>query len=195
MAYISQYTGTEIDNNVSINSTQNNRLTSLENKDITLQNNINNLQSTLNSQLSTLNTSLNNLITEFNNLKPMLKIILRLVTTALNATIICANGSLIKNSNGTWEWEVPAYGNYNVSFTENGTTTNYVFEAKYFGINEYKLNYTYQMVVNDFTGRFKNCSENASGNLYALIQQVLQLLVQIQPINQLECIDLIMSMI
>ena len=97
----------------------------------------------------------------------MLKIILRLVTTALNATITCTNGTLIKNSNGIWEWEVPTYGNYNVSFTENGTTENYIFEAKYFGINEYKLNYTYQMVVTDFTGRFKNCSESASGNLYA----------------------------
>lgn len=36
MAYISQYTGTEIDDGISINSTQNNRLTSLENKDMTL---------------------------------------------------------------------------------------------------------------------------------------------------------------
>lgn len=171
MAYISQYSGQEIDANITINDNQNTRLTTIETNLANLNNTITTvLESELlpiKSNINDLSESLNSLKTEFTNLKPMLRIILRLVTTALNATIVCDNGTLISNSNGIWEWEVPTYGTYNITFTENNQDTIYNFEAKYFGINEYKLNYTYQMQVADFMGNFKNCSENCSGNLYA----------------------------
>lgn len=171
MPYISQYSGEQLDANITINNDQNNRLTNIETNLANLNNTI---TTVLNSELQPIKTNINNLLDsletlklEFTNLKPMLRIILRLVTTALSATMTCNNGTLISNSNGIWEWEVPTYGNYVITFNENGKNTTYNFEVKYFGINEYKLNYTYQMQVTDFIGNFKNCSENCSGNLYA----------------------------
>ena len=161
MAYQSKHTGANIDAGIDINTTQNNRLTALENKDTTLQNSINQVS----NNLSSLTSSFNTLKSEFDSIKSMLRIVLRIVTTNLNATITCTDGTLLSNSSGRWEFQVPSYGNYTVNYTANETTTAYVFEAKYFGINEYKLNYEYIMQVSDFVN-FRSCSSSVSGNMY-----------------------------
>lgn len=161
MPYQSIHTGQSIDEGISINSTQNDRLTKLENKDIQLQNSINQVS----SNLSSLTSSFNALKSEFDSIKSMLRIILRIVTTNLNATITCTGGTLLSNSSGKWEFQVPSYGNYTVNYTANGATTAYTFEAKYFGINEYKLNYEYIMQTSDFVN-FRSCSSSISGNMY-----------------------------
>lgn len=171
MAYISKYNGEEIDNAIIVNEVQNNRLNSIE-KDLTnltttITNILNSELQPIKNNIDNLSNSLEILKSEFTNLRPMLRMILRLVTTALNATMTCDNGTLLSNSNGVWEWEVPSYGIYTVVFNENNQNTTYNFEVKYFGINEYKINYIYQMVVSDFMGKFKNCSENFNATLYA----------------------------
>ena len=63
MAYQSKHTGDNIDAGISINDTQNNRLTALENKDTILQNNIDTINTNLNSNMTTL-TSLQSQITQ-----------------------------------------------------------------------------------------------------------------------------------
>ena len=161
MPYQSSYTGQAIDEGISINATQNQRLTNLENKDIQLQNSINQVS----NNLSSLTSSFNTLKNEFDSIKSMLRIVLRIVTTNLNATITCTGGTLLSNSSGKWEFQVPSYGNYTVNYTANGATTAYTFEAKYFGINEYKLNYEYIMQTSDFVN-FRSCSSSVSGNMY-----------------------------
>lgn len=161
MPYQSIHTGQTIDEGISINSNQNDRLTNLEDKYIQLQNNINQVS----SNLSSLTSSFNVLKSEFNSIKSMLRIILRIITTNLNATITCTGGTLLNNSSGKWEFQVPSYGNYTINYMANGITTAYTFEAKYFGINEYRLNYEYIMQVSDFVN-FRKCSSSISGNIY-----------------------------
>lgn len=175
MAYQSEHTGIAIDAGISINDTQNNRLTALENKDTSFTSQINNLSSTINS-LTTIvdgllevvadNTEgLETLQNEFNNLKPMLQIVLRIITSNTAATMSCSGGTLSSSSSGVWEFIVPKYGDYTIAYTADGATTNYIFEAKYFGINEYKLNYTYIMTVDDFVD-FYNGSHSILGSAY-----------------------------
>lgn len=154
MSYQSIHTGQSIDEGISINSIQNDRLTKLENTNIQLQDSINKLTN-----------SFNTLKSEFDSIKSMLKIILRIITTNLNATITCTGGTLLNNSSGIWEFQVPSYGKYTINYTANGVTTAYTFEAKYFGINEYKLNYEYIMQVSDFVN-FRSCSSSVSGSIY-----------------------------
>ena len=161
MPYQSIHTGQSIDEGISINSTQNDRLTKLENKDIQLQDSINQVS----NNLSSLTSSFNTLKSEFDSIKSMLRIILRIITTNLNATITCTGGTLLSGSSGKWEFQVPSYGDYTINYTADGITTAYTFEAKYFGINEYKLNYEYIMQTSDFVN-FRSCSSSISGNMY-----------------------------
>lgn len=165
MAYQSKHTGANIDAGIDINTTQNNRLTALENKDTTLSSQI----TTINNSIKTINTSISDLTSEMNELKNLLtlfKIILRVITTNTSATLSCTNGTFISQSNGIWDFEVPSYGTYTINFTANGTTITYSVEAKYIGINECKLNYTYILTVDDMDGKFKVCTQSISGNMY-----------------------------
>lgn len=88
---------------------------------------------------------------------------LRLITSNPKAQITVKKNNITysgTNNNGTWTFSnLPEYGDYNVSYTLNGTTQTYTKSVNYIGINEYKINYTYVCTNKDFSaGKWRNCS-------------------------------------
>ncbi|MBE5925657.1 MAG: hypothetical protein E7270_01505 [Lachnospiraceae bacterium] len=86
---------------------------------------------------------------------------LKIITSNLDATITVSKDNILYegiNNSGNWIFNLPAIGTYNIIYSFNGVNTNYSLDAKYIGINEYKLNYNYLVTRADLAIGFKNVS-------------------------------------
>ena len=109
MAYQSKHTGTNIDAGIDINTTQNNRLTALENKDATLQNNIDAVNSNLNTNMTAINAEFQNLQNQITALQSSINSLTSILDNKVNKdqvflgydhTQIPANSNLNNYLNG-----------------------------------------------------------------------------------------------
>lgn len=122
MAYQSKHTGDNIDAGISINDTQNNRLTALENKDTILQNNIDTINTNLNSNMTTFNSTITNLQSQIAQLQSAMES-LQTDINILNSYGRIANGHTGEHTISTSFTVIPTVtlnGNSNFVYLSNG---------------------------------------------------------------------------